>query len=180
MSELTAQARGAAKQVAQMIKGRTGIYATLAKEHGELASLLQQAIKTSSGEKRADLLDKIRVELLSHARAEEESLYATLARFEQTRAHASHSKNEHQEIESLLQDALQAGDNTERQTSLLKSLRDVIEHHVDEEENDLFVKADDLLSRTDESELDERFRRLKDEERRKLEGNGAGWSRVGQ
>ncbi len=172
MSEFTANAKGAAKQVASVLKGRAGIYATLAKEHGAVSSLLNQALETSSIEKRDALLDKIRVELLSHARAEEMTLYDALSSLDDTRAESRHSRSEHQEIEQLLVDALATSSDES-----IRELLEAVEHHVAEEENVLFVRADELLPREQEAVLNTRFKELKEKEKRRLEGNGIGWAR---
>lgn len=166
---------GVAKQAATILKGRAGIYATLAKDHGEVASLLKQAIDARS-EKREQLLEKIRVELLSHSRAEEETLYTALA--EQTHASADTSRRfeEHETIEELLREAMTASTRG-TQTGALTALQVAIESHVVEEENELFPQAIDTLPSGHETRLNERFKELKDRQKSILESDGAGWAR---
>lgn len=163
MSEFTAHVKGTTKQVASALKGLTGIYATLAKEHGEVSSLLDQAIDTDAEDERAKLMDLVRIELLSHAFAEEETLYDALSRFEQTRELCQHSRTEHQEMERALEEAV-AGP-TQR---ALEALRITIQSHVEEEETELFVRADQLLPKTQERELDDLFKQLKESRKREL------------
>lgn len=177
MADVTAHAKGMAKQAATLLKGQTGIYATLAKEHGEVSSLLKQAVQSESPAKREPILAKIRVELLSHARAEEKTLYNALGTLDATRDKAAHSKIEHDEIEALLQQVAISAPGTREETAALEKLRQHVEHHAQEEEQQLFVQAHDLLPKEVESRLDQEFKREKEAEKRRLEANGSGWAR---
>lgn len=177
MSEFTAQARGALKQVTTLLKGQTGIYATLAKEHEEVTSLIEQAISTKSSEERQRLLEKIRVELLSHTRAEEKTLYDALSEFEETETQTDESMSDHEQIEEMLREALSAPD-MKSQTEAIEVLREAIEYHIQEEENDLFLRAVEVLPTDHESHLDKQFKLLKQEERRRLESDGLGWNQM--
>ncbi len=174
MPDLSTHLKGAAKQAASAVKGRTGIYSTLAKEHGEVSSLLKKALAAKSVERRAELLNEIRIEVLSHAYAEQETLYDALDRFEETQRKAGYSRGEHQEIESALRKALAAPAGTPEQVSAIEDLQGTIEHHVDEEENDLFVRAEKLLSKEEEKVLLERFAELSRVKKLQLERDDVG------
>lgn len=177
MPDISTQFKGAAKQAVSAIKGRTGIYATLSKEHGEVSSLLKKVLQEKSAKKRAELLDEIRVEVLSHAYAEEETLYDSLDRFDETQQKAGHSRGEHQEIEQVLRAVFAAAPDSSEQISAIEDLQKAIEHHVDEEENDLFVRAEKLLSKMEARVLDERFAELKRIKKLQLESDGFGLAR---
>lgn len=177
MAEATAMAKGAARQVATVLKGRTGIYSTLAKEHGEISSLLEQALKTDRPEKREPLLTKIRIELVSHARAETRTFYEALGKLDETRDMAAHSKIEHEKIEDLLQEVAVSEAGSDQESAALWSLLEFVEHHAGEEEDVLFARANAALPRDIEAQLNEDFKREKQAEKRRLEGNGAGWSK---
>jgi hemerythrin superfamily protein len=174
MADISAQLKGTGKQLESVLKGRTAIYSTLAKEHGEVSALLNKAIKAKSAVKRTELLNEIRLELLSHSYAEEETLYAALSRFDEMQQKAKHQRGEHQEIERLLKDAFAAPPESAEQTEALEDLQTTIEHHVKEEEDQLFAQAKDLLSREEEKQLDENFAELKETKKRQLEGDGFG------
>src|SRR5690606_40654877 len=98
MSEIAAKLRGTVKQAATVLKGQTGIYATLAKEHGEVASLLKQAEYTADSDVRHQLLRTIRHELTAHARAEERTLYEALTHLDGTRTRADNGQTDPDEI----------------------------------------------------------------------------------
>jgi hypothetical protein len=177
MTDISTQIKGATRQAASVLKGRDGIYSTLAKEHGEVSSLLNKALQEKSAQRRAELLDEIRIELLSHTYAEEETLYDSLERFGEVQQETGHSRREHQGIEQALRAVFAAAPDSPEQLSAIGDLRSAIEHHVEEEENDLFVRAEALLSRTDAQRLDERFAELKRAKKLQLESDGFGIAR---
>ncbi len=176
MTDMTTGLRGAAKQAGSVLKGRTGIYATLAKEHGEVASLLRKAIQEKSSKKRAALVDEIRIEVLSHSYAEEETLYEALDRFDETRPVAGHSRREHEEIEHALRAVFASAPDSPEQISALEDLERAIKHHVDEEEGELFDQAERILSKNEEKDLDKRFAELKRSKKLQLESDGFGFA----
>lgn len=174
MSEFTAPARGAATHAATMLKGHTGIYATLAREHAEVLSLLEQAIEAKSGKLREQLLETIRVELLSHARAEERTLYVALSGYEHMDDMMNQHLAEHRVIEQLLRDACLAA-TFNAQIDAMTRLRKTIEHHVADEENEVFLEAMDVLPSGHDLVLNNRFRGQKEAEARDLEADGFDW-----
>lgn len=169
MSEVSAKIRGAAKQVATVLKGQPGIYAVLAKEHGEMASLLGEAEENDDPEQRHRLLRTIRHELLAHARAEERTLYRALADFDDTRSMVAHSHSEHEEIERLLRNVTLFELGSPAATQAIAELRASVSHHVAEEESDLFARAQDLLYGAESRRLEDLFRVEKENEKRRLE-----------
>lgn len=168
MNELIAKSKGAVKQVASALKGQWGIYATLAKEHGEVSSLLKQALKASSDLERESLIAKIRVELLSHTNAEEHSVYQRLARLDGTSDRIERSKAEHDEIERLLEEVSELETRSSEQTEALEALREAVENHVYDEENKLFPRAQRVFTDEQERALDDEFKRLKKAEVQRL------------
>jgi hypothetical protein len=61
---------GAVKATKAKIKGLTGVFERLSREHGEVMALLLRVKASSHPEVRAELFPKIRAELLSHEKGE--------------------------------------------------------------------------------------------------------------
>lgn len=177
MSKTASQPEPVKQESAAELKDRPGIYATLNREHEEVLALLDQAIRATSLSKRSEYLEKVRVELLSHARAERATLYRALLEHPETEALARCHENEHEDIEQFLRRVLAASSEEEIRLDDLARLRALIAQHIDEEENQLFVRAGTVLADSDESRLDARFGELKEVERRKLESDGRGWAK---
>lgn len=160
-SDLAAKAKGAVKMVGSALQGHTGVLSTLAKEHGMVSSLLNQAVDSTDKVELAGLSKKIRVELLSHARAEERTIYAFLAQHPEAVDLVMHAKHEHDEVAKAFEqmDQLILGSQDWRVS--LAVLRESVERHVEEEESDLFDRAQALFSDGDSRRLDEAFQQEK-------------------
>ena len=123
------------------------IYTRLEQDHEKQRALCEELKSTQSGSKnRAELWEKLKVELEAHASAEEQVFYSALMKKPDGTEEARHSVHEHQEMTKLITelDAMdQSADVWEKKFK--KLVHDVI-HHVDEEEADIFPAAKKLLS----------------------------------
>jgi len=172
ISEIRASIKGRMREATKVFRGQTGIFGILAREHGEVSSLLEQAIRTSSDQKRRELAEMIRIELLSHSKAEEQTFYSALKAFAETRGLAEHSQEEHEEIATRIRQAVWDNGGPEQQRANLERLRDLVEHHVETEEGDIFSRAQRLMPPEKSKLLAERFEELKLAEVERLSAEG--------
>jgi len=142
------------------------IFRTLVQQHREVEEMLAR-LQSVDVDEREPSCAQMRTALLSHARAEETTLYAALERAGEMRE-AKHVKREHREIEDALRE-LEALDYTDvRWSNALGKLTDAVEHHVEEEES---VAFDSAAASMDESELDalaDRFLAQQEQEKARL------------
>jgi hemerythrin superfamily protein len=167
----SAAAKGAAKQAITALKGQTGIFSTLAKEHGEVSSLLKKAAKASDENECRKLLDLIRVELLSHAKAEEETFYAALLNHPATAELARTSEQEHRVVETLLESAQNLAGRGDAGREAIENLAKQVESHAQDEEQRVFPLADEVFSRDEQQRMDEHFKNRKDTHKMNLQGS---------
>jgi hemerythrin superfamily protein len=130
------------------------IYEALAKDHLEVKELLAELIKLKEGdeETRHDLVADIRDALIPHSRAEESILYNSMRAMQEETGMVMHGYQEHAEAEALLR-TLQVADKVDmgwKQTA--KMLKEALEHHIEEEEGDIFTAAQELFT-ADEAEM---------------------------
>lgn len=163
VAELTGKARGVGMM---LMKGFTGIFRRLAQEHGEVNTLMLRARTSSDPQVQREMLAKIRTEFLSHAHAEEKEFYAVLRTYPETREKATHSKAEHDEIEQML-DQLENLSGA-AWTSVFNKLMTCVQHHVKEEENELFPLAKSVLSSDQVKDIERRFAEAKQAELARL------------
>src|ERR1044071_5694638 len=100
--------------------------------------------------------------LLAHAHAEQNVLYKKMEKSddEKARSFALEGTNEHQLVETQLQQMSRARNKTSEQwTAHLKVLRDLVEHHVKEEESTGFSCARREFDGEALAQLGEQFRR---------------------
>lgn len=141
------------------------IFEALRNDHNELKVLLSQLMELSDEdiEQRHRLVDLIRDGLIPHSRAEESVLYNSMRLMATAKKIAMHSYREHLEAESLLR-MLQVQDKTHlkwRETA--GKLREAIEHHIHEEETQIFSVAQALFTKEEAIAMGEAFEKQKQE-----------------
>jgi iron-sulfur cluster repair protein YtfE (RIC family) len=107
----------------------------------KLEPTTERATKT-----REELFAQLKQELDIHAHIEETIFYPVLKREAETRAITLEGLEEHHVIKTLLGELDTLGVESEQWTAKLKVLKENVEHHVEEEEDDMFKKAREVLS----------------------------------
>ncbi|MBV8759889.1 MAG: hemerythrin domain-containing protein [Deltaproteobacteria bacterium] len=136
------------------IKGLGGVFRTLMEQHGQASGLLHRIKSSDDVAKRAELWETVRAQLLAHERSEMEVIYRELHYDPRTRAIAEHHDQEAGELEALIRelDALPVGDVQWAET--FDTLVERVQHHVSEEEGEIFPKAQDVLGKDRVKSLD--------------------------
>jgi len=137
------------------------IFRKLKQDHDLHRRLLKEIDGAKDGKKRADLLDKFRVEVTAHAAAEEESLYATMLGDPDLRHDAQHSVAEHKEIEDYLEKLADLKADSKEWRDCYAKLEHRYTHHIDEEEEEMFPDAAKELDQETKAELAETFKERK-------------------
>lgn len=130
------------------------IFEALRADHDNQRRLLDLLSKThgeSSGRKA--LFERTKSALQQHAAAEERCFYVPLLEHDLTQEKSRHSIAEHHEIDELIETL----ESTELDSSgwlvHAKSLKEVVEHHLDEEEQEVFQLAGKVLSENQKDQL---------------------------
>ena len=124
-------------------------------DHEKVSGIFTQLEETTErAEKtREELFTKLKQELDLHAHIEESIFYPAIKQAEETREITMEALQEHHVVKVLLRelDAMEVGSET--WTAKLKVLKENVEHHVEEEEGEMFKKARTVLSREQLEEL---------------------------
>jgi len=142
----------ASRSVEQAITGeepQMDILDTLAEEHEVVAALLQDLVDGKSSAQRASTLKQIKKNLVPHARAEESVLYNAIIRVKDkdTKKDGEEGFIEHSLVDFLLKTLSGMRDKmSPRFGAAAKVLKEIVTHHVKEEESDLFSDARDNFS----------------------------------
>ena len=142
------------------------IYADLKADHDRHRDLLQR-IDAASGDERAELFEEFRVEVSAHAAAEEEALYATMLANPDLRDEARHSVSEHKEIDDYLGEIAKLDPTSNEWNQRFAEMRHRYEHHIDEEEEEMFPAAEKELSDARKKDLIKIFEKEKPKEKAK-------------
>src|SRR5690242_10156322 len=150
--------------IREMLGIAEGILQDLHNDHSEVDSLMDRIMDSEDATERAALFDEMKTKLLAHAHAEEEVLYRPLeaGQSEASRSFAHEGTNEHQLVEQQLQKLSADRDNAgEQWTTELKVLRELVEHHVNEEESTGFSCSRDEFDKDELEVMGQRFQTRK-------------------
>ena len=119
----------------------------LMEDHRKVQDLFGQVKGTESQKQHKQLFRRIKSELDTHAYIEEKIFYPTLKKYEEFKETVLESIEEHLQMKTLLRAIDRLSEGNERLDAKLKVLIDDVEHHIEEEEGELFPKVKRQLSR---------------------------------
>lgn len=146
----------------------------LKKDHKQVKKLLKELVETTTRAKkrRAELLDEIETELEVHTTIEEEIFYPALrdaATRNEQREVIAEAFEEHRAVNGMvLPDLKKTKVDTVEFGGRAKVLKELVEHHADEEEDEMFSLAHELMSEEELHELGEQMMGRKQQLLRKL------------
>ncbi|MBD7977230.1 MULTISPECIES: hemerythrin domain-containing protein [Pseudomonas] len=145
----------------------------LKQDHETVRELLDRLEKTTERavKSRAEMLQKLQLELQIHTTLEEEIFYPayTQAGGKEEAVMAAEAKEEHRTVDSLvLPDLLNTDPGSIPFTGRLKVLKELLEHHIEEEEGELFPQAQKLFDKARLDELGLEMKSRKDELKKTL------------
>jgi hemerythrin superfamily protein len=121
----------------------------LREDHRKIEALMETVSEADEDDAktREEFFPQIRDTLTLHTELEERYLYPALREFEETRDLAEKAVEDHAEAKNLLREisALKPGDTD--WMDRFEELRDAVEAHVQEEEDDLFPLAQETLDK---------------------------------
>lgn len=117
----------------------------LEEQHRDVEDLFEELELAASGD-RQDVFDEIAIQLSVHAAIEERHFYPAV-RARRTEDILLESLEEHATIKRLLADLVQLDPSNELFAPRLRELKAEVEHHVREEEEELFPKVRKVLDR---------------------------------
>lgn len=147
-------------------------FALLKADHEKVAGILTKIDGTTerATKGREELFTQLKNELDVHTRIEEEILYPALEEYEETRAISLEAYEEHALVKELLEELASAPKDDEQWTAKFTVLKENIEHHVEEEEGEMFKKARKVLSGDEIDALGERLQEAKKVEKSAMAG----------
>src|SRR5687767_5777523 len=138
-------------------------FALLKADHEKVAGILEKIDETTERavKGRDELFAQLKAELDLHAMIEEEILYPALEETEEAREITLEAYEEHRLVKQLLAELEAEPKDTEEWTAKFTVLKENVEHHVEEEEGEMFKKARKVLSQEEIDELGARLEEAK-------------------
>ena len=126
----------------------------LKQDHTKVKELLEKAESAEQGKERTAIFEKIKTELETHARIEEDVFYPAVQKNEELKDMVLESIEEHKQVKTLLREMDNLSKDSEKFEPKLKVLKENVEHHAEEEEEGkMFPKVRKLFSATELQEL---------------------------
>jgi hemerythrin superfamily protein len=137
---------------------------TLKKEHAEVKALLSELQKATTPAQRRGLVQKIKVALIPHTKAEEKVVYDAVIALREKDAQVDGHEGylEHEWASKTLQrlDSIANATSPEHKATA-KVLKELVEHHISEEESNVWDDVRENFSDDDRKRMNVAFERAK-------------------
>jgi hypothetical protein len=143
--------------------------AMLEQDHRRFEDLLGKGEKTTAraGKQRVALLATLKAELAAHELVEEKVFYPALEPHRDARDVVLEGYEEHHVADILVRELERLSPDDKRWSAKFKVLKENIEHHIEEEEGDMFKTARDVLTRDRLAELGTKMEEMKGARRKR-------------
>lgn len=147
-------------------------FALLKEDHKRVAGILEKIDATTErGVKtREELFIQLKTELDIHAEIEETIFYPVLEKHDETRDITLEGIEEHRIVKELLAELDAMAKDDEVWTAKMTVLKENVEHHVEEEEGEMFPKARKALTEDEIETLGTRLEAAKKKQKAAVSG----------
>jgi polyhydroxyalkanoate synthesis regulator phasin len=137
-------------------------------DHKLFKRLLKEGDETTerAAKSRKDLLRRLTAALKAHEEIEEKILYPALKKHEKAKDIVLEGYQEHHVADLIVGELHRTAVTDEKWGAKWSVLKENIEHHIEEEEDDMFKKARQIFDRAELVELGERMAELRRHVRR--------------
>jgi iron-sulfur cluster repair protein YtfE (RIC family) len=130
-------------------------------DHRNVEELFAKVEATESDKQHQQLFEKIKTELELHTHIEESILYPLLEQHEELKDMVLEAYEEHKQVKTLIREISALVDGSEKFDAKLKVMGENIEHHVKEEETEMFPKVEKHISQQQLESLGQEMQQMK-------------------
>jgi hemerythrin superfamily protein len=134
----------AAREPVRSASASRNIFEIIKADHQNVKELFEQ-IEAAVDEEKTHLIERCIQELMLHTVSEEETLYKRLRDSEDLREDILEAEVEHSLLEQLANEIMSASPDDEMCDARLMVLKELVEHHVEEEEEELIPAAQSVI-----------------------------------
>lgn len=145
------------------------LFQTLKKDHQEVKSLFKKLTEAKQADQRTQLLEQLDLEITPHMRAEERTLYTALQKSKDAKEDALEAFEEHHAARLIMHELQDLSADDDRFLAKSMVLKEMVEHHLKEEEKDIFKDMREAFSADEAGKLLERFNQEKERMKKKLQ-----------
>ncbi|HEY0266272.1 MAG TPA: hemerythrin domain-containing protein [Rhizomicrobium sp.] len=140
-------------------EGETDILDTLQAEHDEVQELLRKLTKSDNGREQKSLLAQVKQALVPHTKAEEQVVYDPVSALsgEEAKIDGAEGYTEHALASATLMQLDKLTANTPEFKASAKVLKELIDHHVQEEERNIWAQVKQNFSAEQREQMNRDF-----------------------
>jgi hemerythrin superfamily protein len=138
------------------------LFQTLKKDHQEVKGIFAKLKEASQSSKREELLEKLREEILPHMTGEEKVIYPALKENKDSKEDVLQSLEEHHAAQLILQELTKMSPDDERFKAKVSVLMEMVDHHVEEEEDIIFKDIRKFINNDEAGKILEKFNKEKE------------------
>ena len=137
----------------------------LREDHRSMKKLLAQGEETTERavKTRRQLLDRITTDFRAHEKIEENIFYPALKEHPKAKDIVLEGYQEHHVADMLIKELHETEVGDEKWGAKFKVLKEGIEHHIEEEEGEMFKKADQIFTAAELNELGNEMAAMKEQ-----------------
>ncbi len=136
------------------------ILSLIEQDHRKVEQLFAD-IEKARDKKLYDCFNQIYQELVLHNRAEELVFYPSLREYEETEGFIEEAEEEHADAEALLEEIKQLEPKDPDFMDKIRELSDALQHHIQEEEQEVFAAVRQVMGEEELNALGEEFQEAK-------------------
>ncbi|MGI6207719.1 MAG: hemerythrin domain-containing protein [Anaerolineae bacterium] len=139
------------------------LFDQLKQEHKIVQELMEQIMEASesSASDRKDMFQELRTNLIPHMEGEEKAFYPKLLQHSDSEMIALEAIEEHKAARALLTQLKDEPKGEKRWLAKFKVFQESLEHHIEEEEDEVFKQAKKVLSESQLSDIATAYEREK-------------------
>ena len=135
------------------------IYAAVKRQHDATRKVIEPLSDTTPGAEktRQELFGSLKRDLWSHNKVEEAVFYSVFKYHQDIRGEALEAFAEHHVLNSLLEESDTTPVTSDDCSAKFSALQELLEHHMNEEEDEVFDMAQEILSGQQASDMGRKF-----------------------
>jgi len=141
---------------------------TIHQDHVEVRGIISQ-LKSASDAERESLFKRLKSEILPHMKAEESAFYPPLEQNSESHEDALEAFEEHHAAELFLTELDKMPKQGDKWKAKLSVFSEIVEHHIEEEEEKIFKDAEKVLSHDKIDEVSHGFQEEKQKVKKTLQ-----------
>ena len=142
-------------------KDKMDVLELIKADHLQVETLFSEIESTDDTHKLYQCFNKLYNELNVHTEVEEQTFYPAIRRCQGTEKIVDVAQEEHEEARQMLEELASLSPTSAEFQQKISTLRQIIQHHIQSEEDEVFSQVRDCMSEEERSQLGSEFQSVK-------------------